>query len=245
MQIFEFQDTDSTNLAALKLYKDGQKTPFWTRADRQNAGKGRRGREWVSETGNLYASALYRWDGTAADAAKLSFVAALAVCRTLDAYALTSAPQLKWPNDVLINGAKISGILLENIGGAVIIGIGINLLSHPPATPYPATHLLEHIEPKALNDAETIFTGASIMLPLLAKEFDDGFKQFLSEGFAPIRAQWLERAAGLGGDVIVNLAQEKFSAQAIDLLTNGALRVRLTDGTIRDIHAGDVFFPKP
>lgn len=196
----------------------------------------------MSEGGNLYASAVYPWDGTAADAAKLSFVAALAVCRTLDAYALTSPPQLKWPNDVLVDGAKISGILLENIGGAVIVGIGINLLSHPPATPYPATHLLAHIDPDALNDAETIFTGAAIMLPLLTKEFDDGLKQFLSEGFAPIRAQWLARAKGLGDEVVVRLAQEDFTGQATDLLDNGALRVRLTDGTIRDIHAGDVFF---
>ncbi len=243
MQIFEFEETDSTNLEALKLYKSGAKLPFWTRADHQSAGKGRHGREWVSKTGNLYASAVYQWTGEVGDAAKLSFVAALAICRTLEAYELTQAPQLKWPNDVLMNGAKISGILLENIGGAVIVGIGINLLSHPENTNYPATHLLEHIKPEALNDAETIFTGAAIMLPRLAKEFDDGFKQFLNHGFAPIRADWLARAKGLGGDVVVRLADEDFTGQAEDLLTNGALRVRLSNGTVRDVYAGDVFFP--
>jgi len=243
LQIFEFEDTASTNLEALKLYKDGVNAPFWTRADTQNAGKGRRGREWVSKPGNLYASAVYPWTGDIVDAAKLSFVAALAVCRTLEAYALISKPQIKWPNDVLVDGAKISGILLENIGGAVIIGIGINLLSHPEGTDYPATHLLEHIAPEALNDAETIFTGAAIMLPLLAKEFDDGFKQFATDGFAPIRAAWLSRARGMGDDVVVRLAGEEFTGQATDLLANGALRVTLTNGTIRDVHAGDVFFP--
>jgi len=243
LQIFEFQDTESTNLEALKLYKNGTKAPFWTRSDTQSAGKGRRGREWTSAAGNLYASAVYPWSGAIADAAKLSFVAALAVCRTLEVYELTNAPQLKWPNDVLINGAKISGILLENIGQAVIIGIGINLVSHPENTDYPATNLLEHISPEALNDAETIFTGAAIMLPLLAKEFDDGFKQFTSEGFTPIREAWLSRARGLGGDVTVRLADEEFTGQAVNLLDNGALRVRLADGTIRDVHAGDVFFP--
>jgi len=178
--------------------------------------------------GNLYASAVYPWpkdERPIADAAKLS------------------PPQLKWPNDVLIDGAKISGILLENIGDAVTIGIGINLVSHPEGTDYPATNLLEHISPEALNDAETIFTGAAIMLPLLAKEFDDGFKQFAAEGFAPIRAAWLSRARGIGDDVVVRLADEEFTGQAVGLLDNGALRVRLADGTIRDVHAGDVFFP--
>ncbi|MEP1230276.1 MAG: biotin--[acetyl-CoA-carboxylase] ligase, partial [Litorimonas sp.] len=178
MQIFEFQDIASTNIEARKLYESGTQTPFWTRADRQSAGKGRRGRVWTSQAGNLYASGVYPWTGAIADAAKLSFVAALAVCKTLDAYELTSPPQLKWPNDVLIDGAKISGILLENIGKAVIIGIGINLVSHPEGTDFPATHLLNHIKSDALNDAETIFTGAANMLPLLAKEFSEGLAQF-------------------------------------------------------------------
>lgn len=244
MQIFEFSETESTNLEARKLYKEGTQAPFWTRADKQSAGKGRRGREWTSKAGNLYASAVYPWTGDMAEAAKLSFVAALAVCRTLDAYDLTSPPQLKWPNDVLIRGEKISGILLENIGEAVIVGIGINLMSHPEGTEYPATNLLEHISPEALNDAETIFTGAAIMLPLLAKEFDDGVKQFIAQGFAPIRAQWLERARGIGGEVVVRLADETFTGQAVDLLENGALRVALANDTIRDVHAGDVFFPR-
>lgn len=196
----------------------------------------------MSKPGNLYATGIYPWDGTPAQAAKLSFVAAIAVCRTLEAYALSSPPQLKWPNDVLVSGAKISGILLENLSNAISVGIGINLISHPDTVEYPATHLLEHIKDEALHDAETIFTGAAVMLPLLAKEFGDALRIYTQDGFAPIATAWRERAIGLGQAVNVRLDTESFMGTAQDLLENGALRVSLADGTIRDVHAGDVFF---
>ena len=216
--------------------------PFWVRADRQSAGQGRYGRRWVSEIGNLYATAAYDWQGDLADAGKLSFIAALAVCRTLRAYDLSCAPKLKWPNDVLLDGKKVSGILLENTGGAIIIGIGINLLSHPQDTAYPATHLLDYIKPDALNAAEPIFTGAAAMLPLLAKELDDGISEFKNHGFAPIRQAWLGHAHGMGQRITVQLADQVISGRAMDLRRDGALRLRLDDGTDKDIYAGDIFF---
>ncbi|WP_409433655.1 biotin--[acetyl-CoA-carboxylase] ligase [Litorimonas sp. RW-G-Af-16] len=242
MQFFEFDSLGSTNAKAIELFQAGERGPFWVRADVQTAGRGRRGRDWSSPRGNLYASALYEFDGPPQDAAQLSFVASVALAKTFESYALRQAPILKWPNDVLLGGAKISGILLENIGGAVIVGIGVNLTSHPENTPYPATHLLAHITPEALNDPEPIFTGAAPFLALLAKHFDDGFTAFKTQGFAPIHSAWRARATNIPGPVTVNLDDETFRGTASDLRADGALRVTLDNGTVRDVYAGDVFF---
>jgi len=220
----------------------GEAAPFWVRADEQTAGRGRRGREWVSPKGNFYGTACYAFDGTPEEAAKLSFVAAIAAARALSAYTLTTKPSLKWPNDVLLGGRKIAGLLLEAKAGYVLIGIGVNLVSHPDGGNMPATHLLEHMDPEALNSDEPEFTGADGFLAILARAFDKAFKKHLAYGFSATRADWTELASGLPGPVTVNLPTETFSAQAQSLLENGALRVVAQDGTIRDIHAGDVFF---
>lgn len=242
MKFLEFDSLGSTNEKAAELFRNGENSPLWVRADKQTAGRGRRGRAWTSKSGNLYASLLYPWDGSAADAAKLSFVAAIALAKTLKAYPLETAPQLKWPNDVLMGGAKISGILLENLSGSVVIGIGVNLTSHPDDTPYPATHLLAHIPAEAMNAPEPAYTGPAPFLAILSRYLDEIIKGYIKDGFGPIRDLWLELAANIPGPVTVRLAAEEFTGQATDLLQNGALRVKLADGSMRDVHAGDVHF---
>jgi len=242
LKFLEYDSLDSTNPQAAKLLGEGEATPFWVRADIQTAGKGRRGRDWVSPKGNFYGSACYSFKGSAEDAAKLSFVAAIAVYETLLAYSLTSQPGLKWPNDILIDGRKIAGLLLEAKKNHVIIGIGVNLISHPPIGNIAPTHLLEHIKSDVLDTDEPEYTGVEAFLAILASRLDQAIKKHLAYGFSATRADWLQRAQGLPGPVTVRLPEETFDGEALDLLENGALRIRLNDGTTRDIHAGDVFF---
>ena len=224
------------------MFDAGESAPFWVCADEQTAGRGRRGRDWSSPKGNFYATACYAFDGSPQDAAKLSFVAAIAVAQALSAYSLTTTPSLKWPNDVLLDGGKVAGLLLEAKPGRVLIGIGVNLISHPDGGNVRATHMLEHMEPKSLNSDEPEFTGAAGFLAILARSFDKVFRNHLAYGFSATRADWMRLSAGLPGPVTVRLPNERFFGHAEGLLENGALRVTAQDGTIRDVHAGDVFF---
>lgn len=242
MKFIQYDSLGSTNAEADTLFEVGEAAPFWVRADEQTAGRGRRGRDWVSPKGNFYGTACYAFDGTPQDAAMVSFVAAIAVANALSAYTLTTAPSLKWPNDVLLDGRKAAGLLLEAKPGRVSIGIGVNLMSHPGGGNIPATHLLEHMDPTALNSDEPEFTGADGFLAILARTFDKAFRKHLAYGFSATRADWTALASGLPGPVTVRLPSETFSGQAQGLLENGALRVAAQDGTIRDVHAGDVFF---
>ncbi len=242
MKFFQSDILGSTTVEANRLYDTGESPTFWVRADQQTAGRGRRGREWASPKGNFYGTACYAFDGQPNDAAKLSFVAAIAVAKTLSAYTLTMQPTLKWPNDVLLGGRKIAGLLLEAKAGRVFIGIGINLISHPDGGNISATHLLEHMDPAVLNRDEPESSGVEGVLAILAREFDQAFRTHLAYGFSATRAAWTELATGLPGPVTVRLPNETFTGTAQSLLENGALRVVTDGGTIRDVHAGDVFF---
>src|SRR5579871_3882892 len=136
----------STNSEALSRARAGVRGPLWITARAQTAGRGRRGRTWVSEPGNLYATLLLIDPAPPERAAQLSFVAALAVHDAITACARTLAPQLafKWPNDVLLASAKTAGILIEAEGTrplTVAVGVGVNCRHHPAATEFPATDL--------------------------------------------------------------------------------------------------------
>ena len=242
MKFLEYDSLGSTNAKAEELFAAGEAAPFWVRADTQTEGRGRRGRAWSSPKGNFYGTACYAFDGTPQDAAKLSFVAAIATAQALSAYTLTAQPSLKWPNDVLLDGRKVAGLLLEAKPGRVFIGIGVNLVSHPEGGNVPATHLLEHMSAKVLNSDEPEFTGAGGFLAIMSRCFDKVYRKHLAYGFSATRADWTALAAGLPGAVTVRLPHETFSGRADALLENGALRVTAQDGTIRHVHAGDVFF---
>src|SRR3954466_4517617 len=137
----------STNTQALTLAREGERGPLWITAERQSAGRGRRGRTWISEKGNLFASLLLTDPAPAEHWPELSFVAALAVHDAIAELSPTIKPQLaiKWPNDLLLGGKKLAGLLIEGEGhgegSAVAVGIGVNCVSHPPDTDFPATDL--------------------------------------------------------------------------------------------------------
>lgn len=238
-------EIDSTNEEARRLGEAGEPGPIWITAEIQTAGRGRRGRTWVSPLGNFMGTLFLRPQASPRKAAELSFVAALAVH---DAVASLLTPtlrpglKLKWPNDLLHDGRKCAGILLESSGVAgaelawLAIGMGINLVQFPDTAEYPATSLAALGEPGITPDDA---------LAALATSFDKRIAQWRDvQGFAAIRDAWLQRAAGLGGPISVRLADETFDGTFEGLAIDGALEVRLDDGNLRLVSAGDVFFPR-
>lgn len=230
----------STNEDAKALAREGAEdgTIVWARE--QTAGRGRGGRGWSSPPGNLYFSLILRPECSAAQAAQISFLAALGVGTALAGVVPPmSRIQYKWPNDVLLDGAKIAGILLEteSAGGDalawLVVGVGVNLDSHPADTPYPATDLRartgERVSPEA-------------MLGAFGRHFLTWTNRWLEEGFAPVREAWRLWAKGIGESVRVRLPREELTGTFVDLDDDGALLVELADGTRRRVSAGDVFF---
>jgi len=242
LRFIALDKVDSTNAEVKRIAATGERGPLWVRADSQSQGRGRRGRDWVSQTGNLYCSGLFSHTGSLQEAARLSFVASLAVADCLSTYIAAEKIKLKWPNDVLIDGKKLSGILLEGGEGWFVVGIGVNLVSHPEDTEFPATHLLEHIDDALISAPEPIFTGPDAILAALATRFEYWRNLVLEDGFEAISRAWLSKACNIPGPVTVRLPKERFSGDALGLDENGALRVRLENGTIKHVHAGDIFF---
>ncbi len=236
----------STQDVARDIANSGNFGPLWVRADAQTAGRGRRGRVWESPKGNLFCTGLYPHEMTPDNAGRISFVASLAVYDLIASYVDPECLALKWPNDVLINGAKTSGVLLENgkTGDQswIMVGVGVNLVAHPPDTDYPATHILKHIRDDKLNCPEPLMTGPEAALAILASRFGYWFEAYKRGGFLPIREAWLSRASGIPGPVTVRLPHKTFTGEALTLGGDGELQVRLSGGTIRHVHAGDVFF---
>jgi BirA family biotin operon repressor/biotin-[acetyl-CoA-carboxylase] ligase len=231
----------STNADALQRARDGELGPLWIAATRQSAGRGRRGRPWVSEPGNLYASLLLTHMVSASPWAELSFVAALALHDAVVEVVPKLKPRLaiKWPNDLLLDGAKFAGILIEGEGagtkggvGAVAIGIGVNCASHPAATDHPATDLAA---------AGFAVTPATLFAALTAKMLGRLAQWNAGEGFSTIRADWLARAAGVGEEIRVQLPDRALSGRFEALDDAGGLVLRLPDGSRQVIAAGDVF----
>src|SRR5262245_11429932 len=231
----------STNAEALNLARRGERGPLWVTAGRQSAGRGRRGRAWVSEPGNLYASLLLTAPVPAGHRPQLSFVAALAVHDAVAAVATHIEPLLaiKWPNDLLLAGAKFAGILLEGESGgtgALVVGIGINCANHPGDTEDPATDLAAAGAPVA---PATAFAALAVqMLERIGKWEDGG-------GVPAVRADWLARAAGIGDAVRVRLADREIVGRFEALDPAGGLVLRLPDGAATTIAAGDVYLPMP
>ena len=190
------EETGSTNREAMARAAAGESGPLWIMARRQTAGRGRSGRSWASEPGNLYATLLMRFTCAPADIAQLSLVTGVAAYDAIEEAGAGRLPQglrLKWPNDVLIGNAKCVGILAESIIGSeavtAVIGVGINLAWHPGDLGREATHLALHgvrIAPERMLEE---LSGA--MQRRLA-EWDDG------RGFAALRSAWLERAGAAG-----------------------------------------------
>lgn len=235
---------DSTNEEAKRRAAAGERGPLWIAARVQTAGHGRRGRAWDSAPGNLFCTLLLRIEADPAACAQLAFAAGLAAAETADHWVPSDLVRLKWPNDVLVAGGKVSGCLLETgedgQGRWLAVGVGMNLASAPAGTPFPATHLAAHLAPGAAAPAP------EQALDRLAAAFDRWQEIWKADGFAPLRTAFLARAAGLGEPIVARLADgSELSGAFEDLDETGALILREPSGTRRAISAGDIFFPSP
>jgi BirA family biotin operon repressor/biotin-[acetyl-CoA-carboxylase] ligase len=229
----------STNASALEMARAGDPGSLWVTAQSQSAGKGRRGREWVSEPGNLYASLLLIDPAPAVRIGTLPLVAGLGVHRALRPFFANNphALAIKWPNDLLVDGHKICGILVESgalADGrlAVVIGCGINCSAHPENPLYPTTDLA----------ACGIAAGPEEVFPLLAAEMARVLAEWAGgAGFARIREDWLLAAGGKGGPVTVRQHDGETAGVFEDIDRDGYLLLNV-EGERRRISAGDLFF---
>lgn len=235
--IVVLDEVESTNRAAFERASAGEAGPLWIMARRQTAGRGRSGRQWASEPGNLHASLLVQPGCPPAVVPQLSLVSGVAVMDAIQ-QALGSrdvALRLKWPNDVLIGQAKCAGILAESMTGrevvTAVIGIGINLAWHPSGLGRAATSLAEHgthVSPEA-------------MLDMLASAMQRWLEAWQGgAGFGAIRQAWLERAGPLGEACSVNTGTERLEGKFLGLDPAGALLMQDEKGRQRSIGFGDV-----
>lgn len=222
----------STNDEGRAWVAGEDRNPVWIAAAEQTCGKGRLGRHWVSRPGNLYASLIWQSDVELRRLASLSLVAGLAIRDAVTLAGVTAPVQLKWPNDVLVGGKKVSGVLIETMeqagSRAVIVGCGINLLHHPEDTRWPATNLSACdiiIEPREM--LETL-SGA---MHMRLKQWADG------TGLAGIHDDWMSAALGRGARISVEGGKQGVFT---GLNEDGALVLTLDDGSLWAHHAGDV-----
>jgi BirA family biotin operon repressor/biotin-[acetyl-CoA-carboxylase] ligase len=237
-RLFAHDILGSTNSEALAQSRQGDEGRLWVVAREQSAGRGRRGREWISAPGNLYATLLLA-DPAPADAApQLAFVTGLAVHDAIVACAdeLAKELALKWPNDLLYANKKLAGILIESEMSArklaVAVGVGINCLHHPAQASFPATDLAQ--AGKSVSPESLLSALSRTMMGRLA-QWNRG------AGFAAIRADWLAHATGLGREMTVRLPGHELNGYFEGLDDSGQLLLRLADGKLQTITAGDIF----
>ncbi|MCB8838494.1 biotin--[acetyl-CoA-carboxylase] ligase [Aurantimonas sp. VKM B-3413] len=235
-----FAEVGSTNTLALEAARAGDPGPLWVTAERQSAGRGRRGRAWVSEAGNLYASWLVVDPAPVDQLSNLPLVASLGVRDGLARLLGDRADRavVKWPNDVLIGGKKAVGILLESERlpdgrMAVVVGCGVNVAHVPTEAPYGVTSLKLEAAERPLD----------IVFDAVAGAVEAAFALFRrGEGFGEVRRQWLSLAVGLGEPCRVNLADRSIEGRFEALDPQGRLILRQDDGRTIAIAAGDLFF---
>ncbi len=237
--LLSFDSLDSTNEEAKRLARAGGSHGAVIWAKKQNEGKGRMGRNWVSSEGNLFVSVLLQPQKPLSELAQLSFVASVAA---LEAIAPLlddkDALKTKWPNDLLLSGRKLGGILLESFRTEtsdqpwVIVGVGINIDSYPPRTEFPAT---------CLKDAGVELVSAKIILSRFIHHFIERYDQWCSKGFAPIRKEWLEHSWNLKKRIIARLPDNEMDGIFEGIDASGSLLLTLDGGKKQTIHAGDVY----
>ena len=237
----QYDRIDSTMAEAARL-APGLRAPTWILALEQSAGRGRRGRGWVQPAGNFSATLIWRPGGEMAARALRSFVAALALHDALVAAGVPAgALRLKWPNDLLLGGAKLAGILLESQGDWLAIGFGVNLV----AAPEPGALPDEALPPACLLEGCGLRLTPGALLDLLAPAWAAREARFVAEGFAPLRRDWLARAAHLGGAVTARIGEERAHGIFETVDETGRLVLNAPGGR-RLIPAADIFFgPRP
>jgi BirA family biotin operon repressor/biotin-[acetyl-CoA-carboxylase] ligase len=243
-RLLKLETVDSTNAEARRRALAGEPGPLWIWSARQSQGRGRGGREWVSQPGNLFASLLIGLNCPLRVASQLALVAGIVTFDTiakLIAYEGRSEVLLKWPNDVLLAGEKVAGMLLENVGGAnenrsvVVIGTGINLASHPENLPQPAVSLATY--GMTVTPADALEALAASTLEWLNR---------WGEGacFPTIRRAWLDRAGPTGRPLTVRVGSQEAEGVYGGLDADGALRLLMPGGGEYRVTAGDVFFSR-
>jgi BirA family biotin operon repressor/biotin-[acetyl-CoA-carboxylase] ligase len=234
-------EVDSTNAEAARRAAAGEPGPLWIMGRRQRAGRGRQGRGWASPEGNLAATLLLRPKMPPAEAALHSFAAALAVADLCAGLLPRAEIALKWPNDVLIGGRKVAGILLESSGARgrldwLAIGIGVNLASAP-----------ETVRPGGTPATSLVAEGAPALDPedaldALAPPMALWTRRLAEEGFASLRRAWLARAAHLGRRIFVALPEGRIEGRFDDVDESGALVLHTPSGP-RRIAAAEIHLP--
>lgn len=233
-----YDSIDSTNEEAKRQAESGAEDGTLIWAKEQTAGRGRYGRQWQSPPGNLYCSLITRPDCAPSEAAELGFVTSLGMA---DAIGSLVPPMIevtfKWPNDILVNGRKAAGILLESSSKPdgtldwLVVGTGLNIVSHPEESRYPATNLLlEGAHGLAVED----------VLQAYARHLLGWINRWLDDGFRPIRAAWLNRAMGQGEEIEVRFNDKTVSGTFADLDETGALLLDAPEGRLT-INAADIY----
>lgn len=235
-QIEDVEETGSTNADLIARVGAGETIPegYWLRAKRQSGGRGRLGRKWESPEGNLYCSTVVNLVSGDPAPHSLSFVTGLAVFDTLKRSLFPHASiMLKWPNDALVHGAKISGMLLERCGDSVIVGIGINVC-HAPDVPGRETTSILYENGKHGG-------SSALVLSILAESFANRLATWRGEGLTATLNAWTGAAHPIGTPLSVGDTDNQCIVGTFaGLDENGALLLRLENGAMRTIHAGDV-----
>lgn len=233
--IHTVHETGSTNADFIARLRDGEFVPEgdWLVADRQTAGRGRQGREWFDGAGNFMGSTVVHKRFGDPDPATLALVAGLALHEAVSWHVAGNADLwLKWPNDLMAGMAKLAGILLEGEGDAVVVGIGVNLVFAPDVTGR---------ETVALSDLGTA-PDRDVFAADLAKFFDTELERWRNFGLGPIIRRWEEIAHPIGMKLrVAENGEAPVSGTFAGLDATGALQLRLADGAMRAIHAGEVF----
>lgn len=236
-------DVDSTNAEAARI-ASGLQGPEWILGLRQTNGRGRRGRAWADPVGNFAATLVMRPNEAPDQVALRSFVASLAL---FDAFVMVTGQStpfaLKWPNDVLLNGGKVAGILLESSGVSggqlshISIGIGVNLVS----APRPETLENGAVGPVSLMSETGAHVTPQEFLDVLAPAYAKYETQFTTYGFAPIRTAWLDRATRLGTEITARTARQETVGIFETVDNSGNLVLKTAQGRV-SIPAADVYF---
>ena len=224
-------ETGSTNADLAQLARTGLPEGVWLRAERQTGGRGRQGRAWVSPFGNLHASTLVRLRPTDPPPATLGLAVAVALEEAVRVHLSGGDLRIRWPNDLLLGGAKLSGVLLERVDQAVVVGVGVNLAHAPDLPDRATTSLAEYDAPVA----------PGLFAETLAEAFARWLQTWRGQGIAPVRARWLDRAHPVGTALAARLPDGS-AAEGLfaGLDADGALILRLADGRARVIHAADI-----
>jgi BirA family transcriptional regulator, biotin operon repressor / biotin---[acetyl-CoA-carboxylase] ligase len=227
------RETGSTNADLLERARKGAPEGLWLRADQQTNGRGRMGRVWDAEPGNLFTSTIVRITAGDPPPSTLSFVAGLALRDVLAPFVPANRLKLKWPNDIMLADAKLSGILLERCDDAVVVGFGVNLVEAPDIAGRQVTCLREHAIAH-VADAATLNLD-------LARAFADGLAAWRASGVEPVLRRWLQVAHSAGKAMRISLPNgELLVGTFAGIDSEGALILKRDNGSMHVVHAGDV-----